>query len=96
MTCSTCENLNEDKKLDGKVSGRKYYCNKNKCFVGGNDFCDKYHYSFRNTDKCNEIYNEGIQFYNDTRSVGYYLIILIIVAITFIIARFSSPELFPF
>ena len=33
---------NEEKKLDGKVSGCEYFCNKNKCFINGQDnACDK-------------------------------------------------------
>ena len=43
MTCSSCKYLNENKKLDGKVSGCEYFCNKNKYFVNGqNNACNKY------------------------------------------------------
>lgn len=97
MTCSSCKYLNENKKLDGKVSGCEYFCNKNKYFVNGqNNACNKYESSFRRTNRCNEIYNEGKDFYNDIHSVSYYLFILIIVIIISIIARISNPELFPF
>lgn len=58
--------------------------------------CNKYESSFRSTNRCNEIYNEGKDFYNDIHSVSYYLFILIIVIIIAIIARISNPELFPF
>lgn len=97
MTCCSCKYLNEDKKLDGKVSGREYFCNKNKCFINGQDnACNKYESSFRSTNRCNEIYNDGENFYNDTHSVSYYLFILIIVIIIFVIARINNPELFLF
>ena len=56
MTCCSCKYLNEEKKLDGKVSGCEYFCNKNKCFINGQDnACDKYESSFRGTNRCNEI-----------------------------------------
>jgi len=93
MTCSSCKYLNENKKLDGKVSGCEYFCNKNKHFVNGqNNACNKY----GSTNRCNEIYNEGKDFHNDIHSVSYYLFILIIVIIIAIIARISNPELYPF
>lgn len=51
MTCSSCKYLNENKKLDGKVSGCEYFCNKNKYFVNGqNNACNKYESSFRSTN----------------------------------------------
>ena len=56
----------------------------------------KYESSFRGTNRCNEIYNDGKNFYNDTHSVSYYLFILIVVIIIAIIARISNPEFFPF
>ena len=97
MTCCSCKYLNEEKKLDGKVSGCEYFCNKNKWFINGQDnACDKYESSFRGTNRCNEIYNDGKNFYNDTHSVSYYLFILIVIIIIAIIARISNPEFFPF
>ena len=89
MTCCSCKYLNEEKKLDGKVSGCEYFCNKNNA-------CDKYESSFRGINRCNEIYNDGKNFYNDTHSVSYYLFIFIVVIIIAIIARISNPEFFPF
>ena len=95
MTCSSCKNLDEKKKLDGKVSGRRYYCKKHKCYVGGdNDACDKYQGCYRSNDRCNEIYEEGRDFYNDTHSVLYYVVICIIAILLLIIARITHPELF--
>lgn len=97
MTCSSCKYLDENKKLNGKVSGCKYFCNKNKLFINGqNDACRYYINSFRSTNTCNDIYNDGKIFYDDTHSVSYYLFILIIICIIFIIARINNPELFPF
>ena len=97
MTCSSCKYLNENKKLDGKVSGCKYFCYKNKCYVGGdNHICNNYQNCFRSNSRCDEIYDEGVNFYDDTHSVTYYLFILLIIIIIFIIARLCNPELFPF
>lgn len=97
MTCSSCKNLNEKKKIDGLVSGARYYCKINKTYVSGDQsICNKYLNSLRNTEKCNKIYQDGIDFYNDVHSVFFYVVLCIIAIIIFLIARFSNPELFLF
>lgn len=96
MTCSSCKNLDEKKKLEGKVSGCKYYCNKNKCYVCGDmPKCKNHQRAYsRDNITCDKIYEEGKDFYNEDHSPLFYLVIIAVVVILLIIARITSPELF--
>ncbi|MBQ9318903.1 MAG: hypothetical protein IJR82_04665 [Bacilli bacterium] len=83
MTCSSCKYLNTDKKYEGAVSGCKYYCEKYKNFIDGSQYsCDNYekHYG-RNNYTCDKICEEGNDFYDDNKSVSYYLFVLILIFI---------------
>ena len=79
MTCSSCKYLDENKKLEGKVSGSSYYCSNIKSYVRGNqDKCDKHEKAYcRRIFDCDEIYNEGVKFYDDDRPTSYYIAQLI-------------------
>lgn len=97
MSCCSCDFLDEKKKTDGKVSGARYFCKKNKCYVGGNDdTCANYKSSFRSNSKCDEIFEDGKNFYDDDTSIMQHIIVLIIVVIAFIIIKIFNPDLFPF
>ena len=83
MTCSSCKYLNTDKKYEGCVSGCKYYCEKYKTYIDGSQYsCDQYdkHYG-RNSYICDKICEEGHNFYDDNKSVGDYLILLVLIII---------------
>lgn len=83
MTCSSCKYLNTDKKYEGAVSGCKYYCEKYKTYIDGSQYsCDKYdkHYG-RSNYTCDKICDEGRDFYDDTKSVGECLILLVFIII---------------
>lgn len=83
MTCSSCKYLKEDKKCEGAVSGCKYYCEKYKAYIDGSQYsCDKYekHYG-RSNYMCDKICDDGNNFYDDSRSVGDYVILLILIII---------------
>jgi len=82
MTCSSCKNLDEKKNVKGAVSGVRYNCKKNKCYVGGDmEACDKYASCYRDTDTCNKIYNEGRDWDDDNHSPMFYLIIAVILLV---------------
>ena len=83
MTCSSCKYLNTDKKYEGCVSGCKYYCEKYKTYIDGSQYsCDKYdkHYG-RNNYICDKICEDGHNFYDDNKSKGAYLILLVLIII---------------
>lgn len=96
MTCSSCKNLNEKKKIEGKVSGCKYVCSKLKAPVYGSDTaCSKYtKATSRSNDTCNKIYREGLNFDDDTHSASFYLIIGAILLVLTIIVFLCNPSLF--
>ena len=94
MSCCSCKNLDTKKKVDGAVSGVRYYCKKNKAYVGGDFSCDKYTKGTRSTDEENKIFREGREWYNDDRPVGYYVLIFILVIIAFIIIYLFNPSLY--
>ena len=94
--CCSCKNLDEKKSAKGAVSGCKYYCKKLKTYVSGDDdSCPKFEKSItRSTDKCNDIFKEGKDFYNDTHSVGYYGVILLILVIIMILILIFNHDLY--
>ena len=83
MTCSSCKYLNTDKKYEGAVSGCKYYCEKYKTYIDGSQYsCDKYekHYG-RSSYTCDKVCEDGNNFYDDNKSVSFYVFVLIIILI---------------
>lgn len=83
MTCSSCKYLNTDKKYEGAVSGCKYYCEKYKAYIDGSQYsCDKYekHYG-RSSYTCDKVCEDGNNFYDDNKSVSFYVFVLIIILI---------------
>lgn len=94
MGCCSCKNLDTKKKVDGAVSGVRYYCKKKKTYVGGDFSCDKYEKGMRSTDEENKIFKEGRDWYNDDRPVSYYLLIFVIIIIAFIIIYLFNPSLY--
>lgn len=92
MVCAGCKNLDTKKKVNGEVSGVRYYCKKNKVYVGGdNEICDKFAKANIDTDTYNNLYKEGKEWDNDRTSPGVYigaaLILLIILIFVFIFNR---------
>ena len=85
--CNSCIYLQENKKIDGKLTGAVYFCSKNKKFVSGADnSCDTYKVDpLRKTSLRDEIYRNGKKYANDNTEPGTYLTILIIVIIIGII-----------
>lgn len=96
MTCSSCEYLKENKKVDGASSGTKYYCSKYKKYVYGcNDKCEKFSRSIiRSNMKCDEIYNKGLIYSDDTHSVSYYITLLIFILIFVFIIFITNGDLY--
>ena len=95
MACCSCKNLDEKNPAKG-VMGCRYYCKKLKTYVGGdNPECAKFEKSLtRSNSKCDDIYEEGKDFYNDTHSVGYYVVILIFMIVILIIALITGRDLY--
>ena len=83
MTCSSCQFLNETRKKDGAVSGAIYFCaKKNKYVYGYDNKCESYEKTYsRYSLNCSTIYEDGQNYYNDTKSTSFYLTILIILII---------------
>lgn len=95
MTCSSCKNLDEKKKVDGAVSGARYYCKKHKTYVDGSmDACDKYEKCYRDNDTCDKIYEEGRDFDNDKNSASFYLLIGLILLVLLVIAFLFNSDLY--
>ena len=83
MGCCSCKYLNENCKMEGKVSGSLYYCSKLKPSVNGaSGRCANYCIDHgRKVYTRDEIYDDGKKYYNDTTPVGFYLVVLIILII---------------
>lgn len=90
--CCSCKNLDAKKKVDGSVSGTKYYCKKLKTYVSGDmDACDKFEKCFRSNDECDKIFDEGKNWDNDKMSGLFYFVIgLILLVITIIMILFNK------
>ncbi len=94
-TCSSCKNLDTKKKVNGAVSGTRYYCKKLKTYVGGDmNACDKFTKCYRSVDDCNKIYKEGREWDNDKHSASFYFLIGIILLIILFIVFLCNPELY--
>ena len=83
MTCSSCKYLNTEKKYEGAVSGCKYYCEKFKSYMDGSQYsCDNYEKNYgRSNYTCDKICDDGNNFYDDNKSVGYYIFVLVVIII---------------
>jgi len=83
MTCSSCKYLKENDKCCAKVSGACYYCSKVNSYVNGSgNKCEEYELNYgRSNYICNEIYNDGESYYNDSIQNSVYLFLLIILII---------------
>lgn len=90
MSCSSCKYLKEKDKKKGCVSGCKYYCSKIKTYtLGNNPSCPKYEKSYcRKNFECDLIYEEGENFYDDSTSISFYIIVLIVLLILALIVNF--------
>lgn len=94
-TCSSCKNLDTNKKVDGACSGAKYNCKKLKVYVAGDtDACEKYEKSYRSNDDCNKIYREGRDWDNDKHSAKFYLIVGIALLIITIIMILINRDMY--
>ncbi|MGM9882338.1 MAG: hypothetical protein ACI31S_05800 [Bacilli bacterium] len=91
MVCAGCKNLDTKKKVNGAVSGVRYYCKKNKVYVGGNnEICDKFANAGRDTNTYNDLYKEGREWDDDKHSASFYLIIgSILLILTLIVYLFN-------
>ena len=77
--CCSCKNLDEKKKVNGHISGTKYYCKKVESYVSGDtDACKKYESCFRSNNDVERIYTEGKKWSDDTTPIGVYFLMLII------------------
>lgn len=95
MSCCSCKNLDTKKKVDGAVSGTKYFCKKHKVYVYGNsDICDKFAKCYRDADTCNKIYREGREWDNDKTSPSVYFFFAIVLVIILIIVYLFNPNLY--
>ena len=89
MSCSSCKYLKESNKKEGAVSGCCYYCSKNNCYVNGSsNGCENFEKSYgRSNYECDKIYDDGNQYYDDTRPISLYVIVLVILIILAIIVN---------
>ncbi len=96
VVCAGCKNLDEKKKVDGAVSGTRYYCKKSKKYIDGSmNVCDKFEKSYiRDIDTYNKIYKEGKDWDNDAHSASFYLIIGVILLIILLIVYLCNPGLY--
>lgn len=82
MACSSCKNLDESKRVKGAVSGAKYYCKKKKACVYGDRECEAYEKSYiRKNSKCDDIYNDGREYYDDDRPVSQHIAVLVFIIV---------------
>ncbi len=83
MSCSSCKYLKTSDKSKGAVCGYCYYCSKVNSYVNGsNDNCSDYETSYgRSTYICNQIYEDGEHYYNDSTPISVYVVILVILSI---------------
>ena len=96
MVCAGCKNLDTKKKANGAVSGVRYYCKKNKVYVGGySPICGKFVKASRDNDTYNKLYNEGKEWDNDKKSASFYLVIGVILLVITVIFYLFNPDLFP-
>ena len=95
MVCAGCKNLDTKKKIDGAVSGVRYYCKKHKNYVGGNhEICDKFAKGSRDNDTYNKLYKEGREWDNDRTSPGVYIAAAIILLIITLIIFLFNMDLY--
>ena len=89
MGCYNCQYLKSENKKDGAINGCVYYCSKIKKYVNGaDDGCELYSKDvLRKTYECDEIYNNGRKYINDSTSFSTYLVIAIILIIIAIIVN---------
>ena len=89
--CYNCSNLDTKKKKNGKRDGCLYFCKKNKCFVNAaKDGCPKWSKADRKKTEIDEIYNNGKRFYDDDKSIGFYLFIFILIIIFIIFSLLNQ------
>lgn len=95
MVCAGCKNLDTKKKADGACGGTRYYCKKNKTYVGGDhEICGKFAKAMRDNDTYNKLYREGREWDNDSTSPGVYFFFAIVLIIILIIVYLCNPELY--
>lgn len=89
MSCSSCKYLKENDKKQGQVCGSCYYCSRKNCYVNGsNNKCNEFEKSYtRSTYLCNEIYENGEKYYDDTTPISFYITLLIILSIIALISN---------
>lgn len=88
MSCSSCKYLKSNDKIEGNVSGCKYYCKKCKGYVLGNNLCDKFEKDYcRRNFECDLIYLDGKNYYDEKHSISFYIFVLIILILMIIFTR---------
>ncbi len=94
--CSSCKYLDSKKESKGSEGGAMYFCSKRKGSVRGNDnACIDYEKDLlRDNNSCDEIYESGEKYSNDSHSSNYYVFILIIIIIIMIIALITGKDLY--
>ena len=97
MVCAGCKNLDTKKKVNGEVSGVRYFCKKHKAYIGGdNEICDKFAKADRDNDTYNKLYKEGKEWDNDRTAPGVYIGAAIILLIILLIAILFNHDLYGF
>lgn len=93
--CCSCKNLDTKKKVDGAVSGTRYYCKKLKTYVGGDmDACEKFESCFRSNSDCDKLFDEGKRWDNDKHSASFYFILAILILIFVIIMFLFNRDMY--
>ncbi len=89
MACYNCSYLVVENRKDGSTNGCLYYCTKTKRYVNGAcDSCEAFTKASRAEYINNEIYNNGIHYYNGSNCpLSLKIILIIILAILAIIAN---------
>ena len=80
--CYKCKNLDAEKKSAGAASGNIYFCKKHKKYINPIDpGCDKFEESKRKKEENEEILKDGKEYSNDTNSVGFLVLVFVILVI---------------
>lgn len=83
MCCSNCKYLNIKDEKEGRVSGKKYWCELKREYIRANDkACEQKETNPKMSKEIiNKIEKEGQEYYNDNTPVEFYIAIAIVLFI---------------
>lgn len=83
MNCSKCQYLNLKDEKEGKVSGKKYWCQLKREYIRANDNCCEKITKNEKLSKeiINKIEKEGKEYYNDNTPIEIYILLITVLII---------------